>query len=294
MRFISKISYFWREIKNAKIMKKTGLIILTTIYSVLAIAQTETQPPAAAPAPAPAAPPQTDQGQKVRLGLSFSPVISWFNASGDAGAVESDGTRFNIAFGLNTDFRIAKNNNYFFSTGIFLLNTGGTINHKYFAQDDNSSDYFLTKRSADFRINYVNIPLTVLLRTNEIGYMRYFGRVGFDASFNTSSTFDYRDVDAVSEAVIESVEDDDASDITSLFRFGLRIEGGFEYSIGGTTNLYFSAAYNNGLSNVFSDDYKRAKLDGAGQLLLSDDGTPQTDKVKAATNLFTITAGVYF
>ncbi|MFT5595656.1 MAG: hypothetical protein ACI8QH_000439, partial [Flammeovirgaceae bacterium] len=77
-------------------------------------------------------------------------------------------------------------------------------------------------------------------------------------------------------------------------RFGLRIEGGFEYSIGGTTNLYFSAAYNNGLSNVFSDDYKRAKLDGAGQLLLSDDGTPQTDKVKAATNLFTITAGVYF
>jgi hypothetical protein len=124
--------------------------------------------------------------------------------------------------------------------------------------------------------------------------MRYFGRVGFDASFNTSSTFDYRDVDAVSEAVIESVEDDDASDFTSLFRFGLRIEGGFEYSIGGTTNLYFSAAYNNGLSNVFSDDYKRAKLDGAGQLLLSDDGTPQTDKVKAATNLFTITAGVYF
>jgi len=278
-------------------MKKIGLIILATIYSVLAIAQTETQPPAAAPAPAPAAPPQTDQGQKVRLGLSFSPVISWFNASGDAGAVESDGTRFNIAFGLNTDFRIAKNNNYFFSTGIFLLNTGGTINHKYFAET--SDGFVLTDRTADFKINYVNIPLTVLLRTNEIGYMRYFGRVGFDASVNTSSTVDYSDVNLdFPDSPELTVEDDDASDFTSLFRFGLRIEGGFEYSLGGTTNVYFSAAYNNGLINVFSDDYRlpTESKDAGGMLNIDPDtGKPFVDrKINATTNLFTITAGVYF
>ena len=278
-------------------MKKIALIVLATISSMLVIAQTETQPPATpatTPAPAPVAPPQTDQGQKVRLGLSFSPVISWFNASGDAGAVEADGTRFNIAFGLNTDFRIAQNNNYFFSTGIFLLNTGGTINHKYFAESN--GEFVLTDRTADFRINYVNIPLTVLLRTNEIGYIRYFGRVGFDASVNTSSTVDYSDVNLdFPDSPDLTVEDDDASDFTSLFRFGLRIEGGFEYSIGGTTNVYFSAAYNNGLINVFSDDYKLPKLDDNGQLILTEDGSPQTDKkVNATTNLFTITAGIYF
>lgn len=276
-------------------MKKIGLIILATIYSVLAIAQTETQPPAAAPAPAPAAPPQTDQGQKVRLGLSFSPVISWFNASGDAGAVESDGTRFNIAFGLNTDFRIANNNNYFFSTGLFLLNTGGTIRHSYFAQNEND-DYFLSERTSDFRINYVNIPLTVMLRTNEIGYIRYFGRVGFDAGVNINSTVDYSDVNLdLPDSPNLTVEDDDASDLTSLFRFGLRIEGGFEYNIGGTTNIFVSATYNNGLNNVFSDDYKLPKLDSNNELIPSNDGPPQTDKrIKAATHLFTITAGVYF
>ena|GEM_PF-1147761 len=233
----------------------------------------------------------SDSNQKFRLGLSFSPVLSWFATSGDAGLVQPDGTRLNIAFGLNTDFRIGENSQYYFSTGLFLLNTGGSIRHDYFVED--GGQFVLTERTSDFRVNYVNIPVTIMLRTQEIGYSRYFGRVGFDAGVSTKSTYDYRDTrDGID---YPQVEDEDSSDLTSLFRFGLRVEAGFEYNIGGSTNLFFTAAYNHGLNNVFSKDYELPKLDGNNEFIPSDDGSPQTERrVKASTNLFTITAGAYF
>ncbi len=275
------------EIKEAKLMKKIALLSFALFICGLTFGQ-EQVPQNSMGAP----------GQKVRLGLAFSPVISWFNTSGDAGLVDPDGPRFNIAFGLNMDFRIAQNSNYYLSTGLFLLNTGGTIRHDYFTENDNG-EFFLSERTADFRINYVNIPLTVLLRTNEIGYMRYFGRVGFDSAFNTNSTFDYEDFRSDVNQTI-AVEDEDASDFTSLVRFGLRIEAGFEYNIGGTTNLYFSAAYNSGLNNVFSEDYKLptgAEVDDpSGQLAIDPEtGQPFVDRrVKASTNMVVLTVGAYF
>ncbi|MGB6036615.1 MAG: outer membrane beta-barrel protein, partial [Cryomorphaceae bacterium] len=211
--------------------------------------------------------------------------------------VQPDGTRLNIAFGLNTDFRIGDNSQYYFSTGLFLLNTGGTLTHDYFIQNDDGS-FSLTERTSDFRINYVNIPVTIMLRTQEIGYTRYFGRVGFDAGVSTKSTYDYEDLRLSDEQTFSS-EDDDSSDLTSLFRFGLRVEAGFEYNVGGSTNLFVTAAYNHGLNNVFTDEYELPTGETVGETerlaIDPNSGEPFLDReVKASTNMFTVTIGAYF
>jgi len=267
-------------------MKKITLLFAALFTALISVAQTNTGGTG-----------MPNQNQRVRLGLSFSPVLSWFATSGDAGLVEPDGVRFNIAFGLNTDFRIGPNGNYYFSTGLFLLNTGGTIKHEFYTQNENG-DFFLTDRTADFRINYVNVPFTVLLRTNEIGYMRYFGRVGFDVGFNTKSTYDYEDLrEGISETI--TLEDESASSITGLIRTGLHIEAGFEYNVGGSTNLYFSATYNGGLNNVFNEDYELPTgqtIDDSNRLAVDpDSGLPFTEReVKAQTNMVLLTVGAYF
>lgn len=262
-------------------MKKIGLFILAISLYSSGISQDVTG--------------NTQADAKFRLGLSFSPVVSWFATSGDAGLVDPDGARINIAFGLNTDFRIGENSQYYFSTGIFLLNTGGTLTHDYFVAD--GDEFVRSERTSDFRVNYVNIPVTIMLRTQEIGYSRYFARVGFDAGVSTKSTYDYEDLRLNDEQTF-NFEDEDASDLTSLFRFGLRVEGGFEYNIGGTTNLFFTAAYNHGLNNVFTDDYELPTgAEGVDGRLLIDpnSGEPFVDRdVKATTNLFTVTVGAYF
>jgi hypothetical protein len=76
----------------------------------------------------------------------------------------------------------------------------------------------------------------------------------------------------------------------------LHIEAGFEYNVGGSTNLYFSATFNSGLNNVFSDDYKIPTVDRNGNLVInSESGEPALDRrVKASTNLLLVTIGAYF
>jgi hypothetical protein len=238
----------------------------------------------------------TETNPKFRLGLSFAPVVSWFATSGDAGLVEPDGTRFNIAFGLNTDFRIGENSQYYFSTGLFLLNTGGSLTHDYFVEEN--GEFSLTERTSDFRINYVNIPVTIMLRTQEIGYTRYFARVGFDAGVSTKSTYDYEDT-RISDGATFPQEDENSSDLTGLFRIGLHVEAGFEYNVGGSTNLFVTAAYNHGLNNVFTDDYELPTGERIGETdrlaIDPNSGEPFVDReVKASTNLFTVTVGAYF
>ena len=56
-----------------------------------------------------------------QLGLSFSPNIGWLNP--DAENVEGEGSAFGFNYGIVADFNIA--DNYSFSTGITLSNTGG-------------------------------------------------------------------------------------------------------------------------------------------------------------------------
>lgn len=213
---------------------------------------------------------------KFRMGLSFSGVTSWLSPDFKAEFAETDGIRFNIGYGLHTDFGLGSSRNYYFSTGLFVLNTGGSLKytHQY---DDNTTSL----RSIDYRFNYVNIPLTMMLRTNEIGYTVYFARVGLDNGFNIKSTYDTSD--ALQDGSNRTVVDEDRSpDYATLYRAALHIEGGAEFNLTGTTNMFVSVTWNNGLTNVFSKKATGLKSDGG------------VKKIKGGTNLIMLNVGVYF
>mgnify|MGYP001067163386 CR=1 FL=1 len=235
--------------------------------------------------------PVRQTSQKLRMGLSLSPLISWFSAEGDAGRVATDGVRFNIKYGLHIDTRLGSNPNYYFSTGLFVLNTGGKITHEYFREIPGTGNIQLTDRTASYRFNYVNIPLTMMLRTNEIGYITYFARVGFDAGFNIKATADFEDN---FDGEVITIEDEDASEFAGLFRAGLHIEGGIEYNFSGSSRFMLSIEWNNGLNNIFDDDYRLPVLDQNGDLQIVD-GEVKTDrKVKGSSNAVMVNLGIYF
>jgi hypothetical protein len=263
-------------------MKKIALVFV--IFS-LCLSQAKAQDTAETPV--------QQQSQKLRMGLSISPLIGWFTTDGDAGQVATDGIRFNIKYGLHIDTRLGANPNYYFSTGLFVMNTGGKLDHQYFRKDD-SGNAQLTDRNISYRFNYVNIPLTMMLRTNEIGYMTYFARVGFDSGFNIKATADYDDRVVQTGEVINTT-DDDASDFAGLFRAGLHLEGGIEYNFTGSSRFMLSIEWNNGLNNVFDGDYKLPVVNSDGQLMLDENGEVQTERrVKGANNNLMLNLGVYF
>lgn len=235
--------------------------------------------------------PVRQESQKLRMGLSVSPLISWYSTDGDAGQITTSGTRFNIKYGLHIDTRLGSNPNYYFSTGLFVLNTGGKLTHDYFREIPGTGEIQLTERTASYRFNYVNVPVTMMLRTNEIGYLTYFARVGFDAGFNIKATADFEDE---FDGEVITIEDEDASDFAGLFRAGLHIEGGIEYNFSGNSRFVISLEWNNGLNNIFDGDYKLPVLDANGELII-EDGNVKTDRrVKGSNNNIMLNLGVYF
>lgn len=259
-------------------MKKIALIL---VFSSICLSQIFAQDSLGTPV--------QQESQKLRMGLSVSPLISWFSTDGDAGQITTNGIRFNIKYGLHIDTRLGANPNYYFSTGLFVMNTGGKLNHQYFG---GQGDTLLTDRNVSYRFNYVNIPVTMMLRTNEIGYLTYFARVGFDAGFNIKATADYDDR-IVDTGEVVNTTDDDATDFAGLFRAGLHLEGGVEYNFSGTSRFMISLEWNNGLNNIFDNDYKLPVVQDGKPVI--EDGKVKTDRrVKGTNNNLMLNVGVYF
>lgn len=215
---------------------------------------------------------------KFRMGLSFSGVFSWFATNGSDAFVDPSGSRFNIAYGLHTDFGLGTNRNYYFSTGIFALNTGGTLKYAY----KNESGE-VAERTIDYRFNYVNIPVTMMLRTNEIGYTVYYARVGIDNGLEFKSLYNSKDLYPDGET--RAKEDEDSPDYGTLYRAGLHIEAGAEFNLTGTTNIFIGLEWNNGLNNVFSKDAEGVD---------PENPTGDLKRIKGNSNLLKLNVGVYF
>lgn len=193
---------------------------------------------------------QDDAG--VRLGIKVAPNMSWLKA--DTKGLEGDGSKIGFTFGLVTEFPIGNSGNYRFGTGLFLNYAGGNYLQAITYTDANGQ--LLTRDlSSKTKLQYVELPLTVKLMTNEIGYMRYYGRLGFGAAFNLSAKGDFETLAVGPNGVagISSFEDEDIKDGIQPFRAGLIVGGGLEYNFSGSTTVQVGVNYHNGFTNLLKD-----------------------------------------
>ena len=177
--------------------------------------------------------------QGVTGGLYLSPVISWLKP--DTKNITSDGSRFGFGFGIPVDFNFSKN--FAFSTGIAYTNIGGNLKYadsipKFETVD---STYHLVPGTAiKYKTSFIEIPLSLKGKTNEIGYITYFLKAGISPQFRFKAKGDI------------SVNSGDNLDIKAevrSFNMGYHIGGGIEYSLGGSTKLLVEALFTNGLTN---------------------------------------------
>lgn len=97
--------------------------------------------------------------------VKATPTISWLRV--DAEGLSNDGIRIGFTYGLVTEFKFSSN--YAFATGIDVSYRGGKF--KYSLGDD---DVSFTQK-----LQFLDVPVALKLRTNEIGYMKYYGTFGF-------------------------------------------------------------------------------------------------------------------
>jgi len=176
--------------------------------------------------------------QGVTGGLYLSPVISWLKP--DTKNITSDGSRFGFGFGIPVDFNFSKN--FAFSTGIAYTNLGGSLKYlDSIPKFEADTIYSLVKNTVvKYKTSFIEIPLSLKGKTNEIGYITYFLKAGISPQFRFKAKGDI------------SVNSGDNLDIKAevrSFNMGYHIGGGIEYSLGGSTKLLVEALFTNGLTN---------------------------------------------
>ncbi len=191
-----------------------------------------------------------------RFGLKASPNISWMRP--ETRDYESQGARMGFSYGAIGDFHLG--GNYALSTGLNITYTGGRLSYPV---DEG-------RKERTYKLQYLELPLTVKMRTDEIGYITYYGKFGFGAGANLRATADDRLANITEEDV-------DIKRDTPLMRASLIIGLGIEYSLGGNTALVGGLTFNNGFTNVLQ-----------GRNEVSD------RKKSAVSNYLEITFGVMF
>jgi hypothetical protein len=202
---------------------------------------------------------KAQEDASLRFGIKLSPNLGWLRP--DTKGIESNGTPLGYSFGLLAEFPIGDRGNYAFASGLFLTNLGGGYTEEYTFVENVGSSPQVKDLQTDVHLRYVDLPLTIKMMTNEIGYMRYYGQLGISAGFNIRAKAD-KEIPVVAGTLTDDTpivsgfklnEDEDFQDKTNLFRAGLVIGGGMEYNFSGNTALLFGITYNNGFTNILKD-----------------------------------------
>ncbi len=182
-----------------------------------------------------------------RFGLHGSPSVAWLKP--ETKTHNYNGLRIGFGYGLITEFTLA--DNYSLSTGVESVYSGGKLNWV-------DTVGATTTNTATYRVQYIELPIALKMKTNEINYITYFAKFGGGINMRLQSFRDMDSKDSQGNSLPSLLDEDINSDI-NLFRISFLIGIGLEYSLGGTTAALVGVNFNNGLTDIFKDKDLKAK-----------------------------------
>ncbi|MBN2520644.1 MAG: PorT family protein, partial [Bacteroidales bacterium] len=121
--------------------------------------------------------------QGVKFGIFVEPKISWL--SPDVKNISNGGSRMGVNIGLVMDGYFT--DNYAFATGISINNVGGKLEFTEafeLATSDTSFENIDPNTKVTYKLQYVNIPIGLKLKTNDIGNFAFTSNVGITPQIN--------------------------------------------------------------------------------------------------------------
>ena len=234
--------------------------------------------------------------QDFKMGLSISPNTAWM-VSTDYDH-ETLGAKVNFGFEFVAD--VLFSDNYALGLGVNVFNTGGHV--RYLVLDPVDDDYLMNVDRA-YSLQYVELPLTFKMRTNEMGYTTAYGRFGIGLGMNIKAEADearyrsYREVsngewstyDLGGSPISDRIPID--SDI-KLFRASMIIGGGIERTLSGSTALVVGVNYNASFTNTHKD-VELINVDSSqSPIVLSNEVS--TGEMKGHDSFIALSVGILF
>jgi len=189
--------------------------------------------------------------QRTSFSIVMDPQIAWLRTEMDE--VQSDGIVFGFNGGLVMDRYFTEN--YAFSTGITLWQTGGKL---LFTEQTNiefrdGTETLEPNTSMTYRLQYLTIPLSLKLTSNQIGYFLFFAQVGLNNHISVGKRATVESMDLIRVGIPEEIK---------LYSMSYFFGGGCEYSLGGNTSLLAGIYFTSGFLDITTSEDYRATLNG--------------------------------
>jgi hypothetical protein len=200
----------------------------------------------------------------LRFGFQLSPTFSWMSAN--TNQVNSSGTNLGLKMAMIGEFYFQEN--YAFTTGLgFAFNQGGTLQYEqggcYWPNSDltlptqtiptgesSTEDCVLLPDGVKlkYKVQYLEIPVGLKMRTREFGYMRYYLEPALTLGFKTQTTGSVK-----GRNIGNDVEKINIKREVNGLNLAWGVGAGVEYSLSENTSLVGGLAFQVGFADVTDD-----------------------------------------
>ncbi len=187
---------------------------------------------------------QVAEGQsRISFNVHASPQFAWFSTDSDV--IDPDGSIFHMQAGIQMDYFFEEN--YAFILGFGINNLGGDLfNSDSVTDNPHGNDLVVDPgKRVKMNLHYLDIPVGLKLKTEEMGYITGFLQLGLNPMFNVDAKLTTKDGSDDKQDIQESI---------NLFNLGYHVEIGAEYRLGGNTAAVGGVRWTSGLTNVTKND----------------------------------------
>jgi len=179
----------------------------------------------------------------VRLSFSGSPSVNWMgtnNSDADMGKMIPG-----YDFGVNGDFYFSADERYSLFTGLLITNIGGEIG--YHAKSDFQFAGFTLPADSKikYRLRYVEIPMSIKLKTDQFRRTSYWGMFGLSGMINIGSK-GFSTSDVLKKTSIH--------DEINPFNLAMNVGAGFDFDLGSSNSVSAALIFQNGLIDVTTNN----------------------------------------
>ncbi|HNZ72249.1 MAG TPA: outer membrane beta-barrel protein [Prolixibacteraceae bacterium] len=172
--------------------------------------------------------------QKMQLGFQASPQVSWLKST--ESNITNENIGLGIRYGLDADIFLFDNTRYALNTGLFITNHSFKARYNLEKPIVVGDKEMPTPVDIKYRVNYIELPLNIKLRSDQFYRFTYYGQFGLTNLINISASGTSSDL---------KLDGSNVNDAIRFFNLGMIVGGGAEYDVGGNTALNFGIQYTN-------------------------------------------------
>jgi hypothetical protein len=188
------------------------------------------------------------QVKPFRFGLKLAPGISWI--SPDSEGYERESIPAGFSWGFISDITITEN--YYLGTGFNINYLNGKISFPHNGDVINNGDTtnFSGNMLSDMKLRYLEVPLTLKMKTSKFDQIQIYGLIGFSAAMNLRAKAEQTFTYLQNGTTTTNTRERDIADDITFMKASLMLGGGMEYYIDNSTSIVVGLTFSNGISNI--------------------------------------------